>query len=202
MERTNDPSDGVPTTCMNDLEWLTLVFVGCTPAELETIDQETVHIARRRAEVAMLLKPGTHTYERIGEIVRRSKTTIVRDVKAIREHFLRLAASNYRDHVARELHFNTMLLNEAWEAWERSKQPKVDKSDQERLNGESLSLNSTVKKVQRDGNPAFLQRIESIWVNRLKLLGLIGEAAETKQQAATDRLPEKLVVGVATSELV
>jgi hypothetical protein len=190
------------TADFEDRDWLTLVFVGCLPEELETIDQETVHIARRRAEVAMLLKPGTRTYEEIGEIVGRRKSTIARDVAAIRQSYHRLAADSYKDHLARELHFNTLLLKEAWDAWERSKMTAEDKAATQRATASGTLSTTSIKKRQRDGNPAFLNQLHLIWGTRLKLLGLIGEAAESKQQAVNDRPPEKLVIGVATSELV
>jgi hypothetical protein len=208
MEQNDDPGhgqqpyrrpfDNSAVAQLDDLDWLTAVFVGADPAEMDIIDDETTAIARRRAEVAMLLKPGTKTYEQIAEQMRKSRTTIARDVKAIRQMYLRLAGKNYQEHLARELHTNTLLMNEAWDAWERSKGAIQETTAGQRQTTGGTQSATSIKKKQRDGNPAFLKLLESIWVQRLKLLGLYRENGDGGAASAT----EKLVVGVRPSELV
>jgi hypothetical protein len=137
-------------------------------------------VLRDRAEITRLHMEGKTQNEIItalGEIrdYKLSVQTIARDLKAVRAEWLNTSIENYEKTALIELARLDREESEAWNAWERSKKPIIRRKTGESAKGPIDERicdeyeDGTI--AERDGNPAFLQRLESIRQRRCAILG-------------------------------
>jgi hypothetical protein len=136
---------------------------------------EELRILSRRSKVASLLVRGEMNHY---EITRKlgmeesQRSTISRDIQAIKAEWRLAAVRNFDDAVGRELAKLDSLEAEMWAAWERSKTPREVTRTRHRTGGKTAGDEAERRKEHRDGNPQFAQMILSCIDRRCKLLGL------------------------------
>lgn len=153
-------------------------------------------ILRDRAEIARMRLTGMSQDEIAIELSKLrdyslSRTTIANELKAVREEWLRCSIDNYDNLRLIELARLDQEERVAWEAWHRSTQPKV------RTETGTVGDNPIDKTIEetRDGNPAFLARLESIRQRRCSLLGFTAHQSHEDVNVAILRLlREKYVI--------
>ncbi len=128
-------------------------------------------IAARRERVAALYLQGKSQYA-IGRELGLTQTNVSRDLDAIRQVWLANAVRDYGERQAEELAKCDRLEAEAWEAWERSKQP-AETTTAERVTLDGTDRTKAAKRTEgRDGNPTFLTVVERCIAKRCEILGL------------------------------
>src|SRR5262245_22827380 len=140
---------------------------------------EEVRIYSRRSKVAALLLRGVTTQfeicERLG-MEPGQRSTISRDVKAIKLEWRASAVRDFDQAKGRELAKLDALEKEYWEAWERSKAEKQSTRTRRRTRpaggGTATDDEAEVRKEHRDGNPAFLEGALRCVDKRCEILGL------------------------------
>ena len=110
--------------------------------------REHTAIQSRRRRVAELFLQGTRSQFELGRQLQVHRSTISRDLRAIRTQWAEASIDDYSAAVAEELARITLLEQEAWRAWDRSK-----------ARGSA-------------GNPHFLRTVAWCIDCRAKLLGL------------------------------
>jgi hypothetical protein len=146
-------------------------------AMLPMPDTDEVLAVERRAKVASLYTSGRNQMAIANELgIALSQVRV--DLAWIHEQWLDRMMLDRDQFVAVELAKIDKLEQTAWEAWERSTQPRLEKSRQTRTHGikGQKSVDEEVKEggrsTMRDGNVAFLSQVERCIVMRIKLLGL------------------------------
>ena len=135
---------------------------------------EELRILSRRSKVARMLLTGiTNQFEitaALGMDVSQ-RTTISRDVTAIKAEWRESAIRDFNEAKGRELEKLEVLEREYWEAWERSKAPKHTLRFRRR-NAEEEDSESEIRKEPRDGNPAFLDGVLRCIQKRCDILSI------------------------------
>src|SRR5436190_23722016 len=112
---------------------------------------ESLRIMSRRTKVAAcILRGTTNQWEILRQLGMepRQRSTISRDIKAIKEEWKAARVRDLDEALGRELAKLDHLEREAWEAWERS------------------------KRDERDGNHSFLESVLKCIHKRCELLGI------------------------------
>jgi hypothetical protein len=171
-----------------------------------------------RDECMRLLLKGW-TFTQIAQFQERSRQLVAHDIKTVEERWKQSAVINFSEARQRQLARLEVLEKTAWEAWERSCQPRSSTRDRRRhlptmdlraLEDASEALASadglddddsgpagrvetehTTRTEQRDGDPRFLERIAWCIQERSKLLGLYLEKAALEHE---DERPVSRVV--------
>jgi hypothetical protein len=128
---------------------------------------DELRILSRRCKVSELILRGTTNHLEICQQLGMDpgqRSTITRDVAAIKEQWRESALRDFDEARGRELEKLALVEKEAWLAWERSKEEGSRKRTTP--DGEE-----TVKE-KRDGNAAFLEAVLKCIAKRCALLGL------------------------------
>jgi len=161
-------------------------------------------VLRDRADIARMRLEGL-TQTKIAEEISRlrdyelSERTIRDDLKAVRDEWLNQSIDNYEQ--TRLIELSRIDEEEliAKDAWTRSTQPRKKERTRTGTNDGRPFEEFMQETENRDGNPAFLQRLESIRQRRCAILGFdswqrsenINVAIETLLSAGyVIRLPE------------
>jgi len=134
--------------------------------------QTKFRIAQRREHVALYYLKGW-TQAEIAEQLGVSRSTVGRDVKAVREAWLEAAVRDFDQARGQEIAKFDLVEREAWQAWERSKQDAVTKKvHQEKISGTSKKRAEQVTRKQI-GDPRYLQMVVNCILQRCRLLHLL-----------------------------
>ena len=133
-------------------------------------------VLRDRADIARMRLEGL-TQVQIAEEISRlrsysvSQQTIANDLKAVRDEWLNQSIDNYDQ--TRLIELSRLDEEEliAKDAWERSTLPKKKERTRTGTNDGKPFEEFMQESENRDGNPAFLQRLESIRQRRCAILG-------------------------------
>lgn len=152
-----------------------------------------VEIDRDRADIARLYLEGK-TQTEIAETLSQlrnyslSQPTIVADLKVVRERWLSSAVEDYEQTKMIEL----ARLDEeeliAKTAWEDSRKPRRKERTRTGTNDGKPYEEFMEESENRDGNPAFLARLESIRLRRCTILGFDAQHRSQNINAAIDTL--------------
>jgi hypothetical protein len=154
-------------------------------------------ILRDRADIARLYMEGLTQSEIAAEISARrnyslSQQMITYDLKSVRSEWLNASIDNYEKTSLIELARLDEEEAEAWAAWKRSTQPKKRRKERTRTGtNDGKPFEEFLEETdteERDGNPAFLQRIESIRQRRCAILGFPSQQKSNDVNAAIETL--------------
>lgn len=123
---------------------------------------------QRRGKVAELYVRG-HSINAIAEAVGVSKHTVIRDMREVRAQWREQYADTFQRYTLEQIRKIDAVEQEAWEAWQASKQDAVTISRKEPSDGD-IETTTTVK--GQTGDPRYLEAILRAIERRSKLLGL------------------------------
>jgi hypothetical protein len=134
---------------------------------------ESISIAKRRVQMVQLYLLGK-TQGEIAVELRCERTTVYRDLEAVRDEWLKDRVANYTRYQQIELQKIDRIEHAAWIGWERSLLNSVSVKD------EVLAADEDVVSVQKSerttkgqsGDPAFLNTILKCGERRCRILGL------------------------------
>ncbi|MFQ6026919.1 MAG: hypothetical protein ACE5Q6_05315 [Dehalococcoidia bacterium] len=112
------------------------------------------------------------TQAEIGKRLDLTQQMVSYDLKAIQEQWRKNTTINLDEAKLKELARIDALERTYWAAWESSLAEKETDSTERREGATSVSTKASIKKEQRDGNPAFLEGVMNCIKERSKLLGL------------------------------
>jgi hypothetical protein len=143
----------------------------------------------------------------IAEHLNVTQQQVSQDLKVIQKRWQKAVVAKIDTAKAKELAKIDLLEQTYWNAWFDSKSPKKSSSTEVFDLAELLSDGGQVKKhkttektEQRDGNPAFLQGIQSCIERRCKILGI--DAPIKHADADGGNLPDsKTIIIIGDSEL-
>lgn len=146
------------------------------PVERQTIMQRFGDIKNqtlaRRAQVTELLKLD-FTQEEIAKQCGVDRTIISRDIAAIRAAWEHTAILNFDAAVKAQLEKISIIEEEAWDAWEKSKQPRTtyraSKQDSEE---KGITTKKERIKVESIGDAVWLDRIAWCVEQRARIYGM------------------------------
>ena len=150
-------------------------------------------VLRDRADIARMRLEGLTQVQIVQEISRLrdytlSERTIRADLKAVRDEWLNQTIDNYEQTRLIEL----SRLNEeeliAKDAWTRSTQPRKKERTRTGTNDGKPFEEFMQESEDRDGNPAFLQRLESIRQRRCAILGFNAQQRSENINVAIETL--------------
>jgi len=122
-----------------------------------------LEIMRRRSKIAALMAQGaTNQFTIMAQLGMEptQQRTVARDMVIIRRWWRMRIAKKYDNHVALMVARLDRVLDEAWAAWERSKQPRESSRSRTSRRGQAMeSTAAELKKEQRDGNAKFMELI-------------------------------------------
>jgi len=121
-----------------------------------------------RARITQLHKEGWSNKD-IAEELGIADYTVCRDIARVRTVLFEQAVENLDEARKQELAKINLIEAEAWEAWERSKQPRTTKSV---TKGDTVNKQSA-KEEERGGDPRYMEIILKCSEQRAKLLGLV-----------------------------
>ena len=150
-------------------------------------------VLRDRADTARMRLEGL-TQTRIAEEISRlrsysvSQQTIANDLKAVRDEWLNQSIDNYEQ--TRLIELSRLDEEEAIakDAWERSTLPKKKERTRTGTNDGKPFEEFVQESENRDGNPAFLQRLESIRQRRCAILGFNAQQRSENINVAIETL--------------
>jgi hypothetical protein len=128
---------------------------------------EDLRILSRRCKVSELVLRGvTNQFDICQQLGMDSgqRSTISRDLAAIKEQWRKSAVRDFDEAKGRELDKLDLVEKEAWLAWERSK----EEGSRKRTTGDG----EETTKEKRDGNPSFLEAVLKCIAKRCAILGL------------------------------
>jgi hypothetical protein len=125
-------------------------------------------ILEHRAKVALLHNQGWSNVE-IADELGIPKWTVCRDLAAVRANWQESALENISQAKKDELAKIDMIEKEAWEQWERSKEPR---NTQTVTKGETVNKQS-LKQEERGGDPRYMTIIQWCSEQRTKILGIV-----------------------------
>lgn len=133
--------------------------------------RKNVQVQERRSRVAEMYLRGKMQTEIAAEFG-VNVAQISRDLKAIRQEWLKSRVCDFDTLKTEELAKINALEVEYWQAWQQSR-----KFQFKRFSGKAIRVG--VRRVVRDGNPAFLQGVQWCISERCKILGIY-EATKIK----------------------
>ncbi len=122
-------------------------------------------------EIARLYLHGK-TQEEIGAEVNLDQGQVCRDLAVIRGRWQKSAVMDMNEAKNRELGRIDELERTYWQAWQDSKQPKETTNTEKSTRGEAATAKASIRKEERDGNPAYLAGVMSCIERRCRLLGI------------------------------
>jgi len=137
-------------------------------------------LAADRRNVAELYLKG-HGIMQIAALLGMSHSTVSADLAYLRDEWVKCAAKSFDQKRAEQLERLDKLEREAWHGWERSQQHSekhiVKTTNAPPLPGATQRpgpsrTESTAERVDRIGDPRFLNLIREIIIERARLLGL------------------------------
>jgi len=149
-----------------------------------------IQIEQRQRQVAELTLKGLAQSE-IAARLGISQSTVSNDLKAIRAAWRQGALRDFDATFSEQLEMLTLIQREAWEAWERSKQPGHTAVIAGAGEGEPSKTRQTIKR--QTGDPRFLEQLQKCLAASRALLGLAIEG----DRRAKIRLSEKNVFTIA-----
>jgi hypothetical protein len=149
--------------------------------------REPIQRERDRQSISELMCKGW-SQTKIADYLELHKSTVCRDVKAIKQAWLDSTIEDRNLYVQQELQRLSMVESEYWAAWERSQQSIVTATESEdglmdaveaqmteAVGGSALK---TTKRTQTTaGNPQFLGGVVKVIETRSKLLGLFPDGS-------------------------
>ena len=146
-------------------DWYTMAYLGLST-------KRATRIADRQRQVGDLYLARLSQPE-IASRLRISQKTVSVDLKALRKQWLASALMDFNEAKARELAQIDKLEDEAYQAWERSKQVKKTETSEKIVGGKlGDSLRAAVVKEDQYGDPRFLAIVDKCIERRTKILGL------------------------------
>ena len=160
-----------------------------TKGPKRTLDE----ILRDRAEIAKLRLEGltqAQISDRLGRLrdYTLSPQTIAIELKAVREEWLNQTIDNYEQTRLIELSRLDEEEKIAKDAWTRSMLPKKKERTRTGTNDGKPFEEFMQESENRDGNPAFLQRLESIRQRRCAILGFNAQQRSENINVAIETL--------------
>ena len=146
---------------------------------MSSYTSETMHYTDRRVKVAQDYLAGDYQTT-IAKRYGVSQGTISNDLKAIRLQWQSDYADSFNTMVAEQVAKVDKIEREAWQAWERSKQPARSATSNESDGRKTTSKTAT----DRDGDPRFLQQVQWCVEQRLKIVG--GYAKDKRDERKLD----------------
>lgn len=128
--------------------------------------QRQLEIEQRRRQVAELSLKGHNQYE-IAARLDVGQATVSEDLKRLRAAWRESGVRDFDSLVAEQMNTLAMIQREAWEAWERSKQPAHTATTQG--TGEEQKTRQTLKR--QHGDPRFLEQVHKCMARACALLG-------------------------------
>lgn len=148
--------------------------------------------AHNRLEIAEMYLKGRYQSEIAAELG-VSQSAISKNLKAVREEWLKSALVNFNEAISKELAKVDNLERVYWESWERSLTPFKSKTVKAKGNPRTeeelkASAEQTLKTEDRNGDPRYLQGVQWCIEKRCKLLGL--DAPDRVQIDWRETLPD------------
>jgi hypothetical protein len=126
---------------------------------------------RRRQVSALYMRH--HSQAEIAQAVGVTQAQVSYDLKALHAAWLKDGLQNYDARKAIELQRIDALERVAWEAWERSLQPREVTLTEATEGGEGAPRRkASMRKEGQAGDPRFLEQVHKCIVRRCALLGL------------------------------
>jgi predicted transcriptional regulator len=125
--------------------------------------------AHRRHFVAERYLKGATQYEIASEFG-VSQAQISMDLSTIREAWLQSSIRDFDEAKSEQLAKIDVIEAEAWQAWERSRQPR-EVTLTEHTEGDKESRKDSVRREGRAGDPRFLERVQKCIEQRCGILG-------------------------------
>lgn len=131
--------------------------------------QRRLQIDKRRMQVAELALKGCRQIE-IAERLGVAQATVSSDLKQLRLQWQAAAAANTARSIARQLDKLDLIEREAWDAWERSKQPSHVTVVERSAENEPVKMRQTLK--HQTGDARYLDQVQKCLAAARELLGL------------------------------
>jgi Sigma-70, region 4 len=147
-----------------------------------------VQIEQRRRKVVALMLKGRSQAE-IAEHLSVTQPTVSNDLKRIRAAWREATVRDFEAALTEQLEMLTLIRHEAWEGWERSKQPGHTAVIQAAGEGEQAKTRQTIK--HQNGDPRFLEQVQKCLASARALLGL-GAAGPRGDASPADPSPFNL----------
>lgn len=141
-------------------------------------NQQFAQAAARRQKVAALYLRGRYQAE-IAQELHVSQQQISKDLRTLQAAWLTAALCDFDARKAIELQRLDAIEREAWEAWERSKEPR-EVTITEASEGTHTGRKATMRKEGQAGDPRFLAEIGKCVDRRCSILGIGMEQAALK----------------------
>jgi hypothetical protein len=151
--------------------------------------REGVHILERQALVARRYLEGASQYS-ISVELGYERSTITRDLMAIRRRWMQQAQDDFEAVIAKQLAKIDWMEDEATTAWLRSKAAR-EVSSGETVTGDTDRKKVAVRKEGQTGDDAYMRTIQWCIEKRLEIRGF----APVKRVALTDPSGEKEFTG-------
>ena len=128
-------------------------------------------IAQDRQEMTVLYLHGM-TQAKIAERMGVSRVTITHDLQVVQKQWRKSTTIDLDEAKRKELAKIDDLERTYWEAWEVSLGEREQTLTEQRNTGEQAQTRASIRKENRDGDPAFLAGVQWCIERRCKLLGL------------------------------
>lgn len=132
--------------------------------------QQEARAAERRQHVAHLYIQGAYQAD-IARQLGVTQQQISKDLRTLQAQWRGSALRDFDEAKGLELQRIDAIEREAWQAWERSKQPR-EVTLTEQSEGEKVSRKASVRREGQAGDPRFLERIQKCIEQRCDILGL------------------------------
>lgn len=154
--------------------------VGQRRAQTRRRGAEDLAILQRMDRVSYLYLQGRRQWE-IAKILGITPDAVSRDLRRVRNYWLRSTLRSFDQLQAKELARIDALERTYWTAWRRSLKKRETKST-EQVDDQSGSTKTkaAIRQEDRDGNPSYLAGVERCIELRAKLLGLITQKIDSK----------------------
>ncbi|MDO6466793.1 hypothetical protein [Neptunomonas phycophila] len=128
-------------------------------------------IENRRSEVARQYLQGTYQCD-IAVAVGVSVPTIERDLRVIRDRWIKSAIRDFDQIRAEQLAKLDLIESQLWEQWQRSCETIIKTRKEKREATKFPGTNNTIEKIEQSGDPRYMMGILNIIERRCKLMGL------------------------------
>ncbi|HEV7223298.1 MAG TPA: hypothetical protein VGN42_11395 [Pirellulales bacterium] len=149
-----------------------------------------MQIEQRQRQVAELTLMG-RTQSEIAERLGVTQPTVSNDLAAVRAAWRQATSRDFDATFSEQLETLTLIQREAWEAWERSKEPGHTAVIQGAGEGEPSNTRQTIKR--QTGDWRFLEQVQKCLATSRALLGLAVEG----DRRAKIRLDKKRISTLA-----
>lgn len=147
--------------------------------------QRQLQIDKRRLQVAELALKGCRQIE-IAERLGVAQATVSLDLKRLRAKWQASAAADIQRVIARQFDKLALIEREAWDAWERSKQPSHVSVVYRGGEHEPTKMRQTLK--HPTGDPRYLEQLLKCLAATRELIGLGGSKQQPGAAARSDEI--------------